>query len=137
MGIRPRVHFFDKDNILKKIPYSKFDRLLNGDKKICYPQFALQRVKCAVSYIEIQNRQPINIVHCDYMIIPFNNSGNLDINEYQHGKMLMFQATGILLSLDNIVKLQDVKAQREFNNAFTWQASQEQIKAIVNQIFYS
>ena len=137
MGIRPRVHFFDQDNTLKRIPYRKFDRLLNGDKKICYPQFSLQRVKCAVTYIEMQNRQPINIVHCDYMIIPFNNSGNLDINEYQHGKMLMFQATGILLSLDNIVRLQDVKAQRDFNNGFTWQPSQEQIKAIVDQIFYS
>jgi len=85
----------------------------------------------------MKNRQPINIVHCDYMIMPFNNSGNLDINEYQHGKMLMFQATGVLLSLNNIVRLQDVKAQRDFNNGFTWQPPQEQIKAIVDQIFYS
>ncbi|SFC94953.1 hypothetical protein [Pseudoalteromonas denitrificans] len=136
MGIRPKVHFFDTSNNLKKIPYSKFDRLLAGDQKVCYQQYASQRIKCAISYVEILNRQPIKIVHCDYIIIPFNEVGGLNIVEYQHGKALMYQSIDLLSDLNNIIDLQRLKAQKQFSNDFTWQANQQQIKAIVDQIFF-
>ncbi|MFT6195647.1 MAG: hypothetical protein ACJASU_002576 [Cognaticolwellia sp.] len=34
MGISPRVHFFDKYGKIEKIPYRKFERLLNADKYV-------------------------------------------------------------------------------------------------------
>jgi hypothetical protein len=135
MGISPRVHFFDKYGKIEKIPYRKFERLLNGDKNISYPKYAYQKVKCAISYVEMENRYPVNIIHCDYLLIPFDTAGGLDTNCYQYGLRLMHQSFDLLSSLDNIVYIQSIKAQKEYKKNFTWQVSQGYIQAIIDQIF--
>lgn len=135
MGISPRVHFFDEQNTLHKIPYSKFDRLLNGDKSVSFIKFKAQKIRCATSYVEMENRQPVNIVHCDYSIIPFNQFGQLDNESYQEGQKLMYQSIDLVSHFYNVVEMQSVKAKQLYKKDFTWKANQQQIRAIVNQIF--
>jgi len=137
MGISPRVHFFDKYGKIQKIPYRKFERLLNADKCIYYPKYASQRVKCSISYVEMENRQAIKILHCDYLIIPFNQNGQLDIDKYTQGTALIFQSIDLLSNCNNINYIQAVRAKKQYKKDFTWQVNQQQINAIVAHIFSS
>ena len=137
MGISPRVHFFDQDGKVQKIPYRKFDRLLSADKRIYFPQYASEKVKCSVSYVEMENRQAINIIHCDYLIIHFDQNGQLDIAIHAHGTALMYRSIDLLSNFKNITYMQPVIAKKQYMKDFTWQASQQEINAIVAQIFSS
>jgi hypothetical protein len=135
MGISPRVHFFDKYGKIQKIPYRKFERLLSADKLIYYPKYASERVKCSISYVEMENRQAIKIIHCDYLIIPFNQNGQLDVEKYAQGTALMFQSIDLLNNISKITYMQPMIAKKQYTKDFTWQASQQQINAIVKHIF--
>jgi hypothetical protein len=137
MGISSRVHFFDKYDKIQKIPYRKFERLLSADKHIYYPRYASEKVKCSVSYVEMENRQAIKILHCDYLIIPFNQNGQLDVEKYAQGTALMLQSIDLLNHVNNITYMQPVKAKKRYMKDFTWQANQQQINAIVGHIFAS
>ena len=135
MGISPRVHFFDKNGRIEKIPYRKFERLLNADKNVYYPKYSSEKVKCSISYVEMENRCAVKIIHCDYLIIPFNQNGQLDVDIYSQGTALMFQSIDLLSSLSNITYIEPVIANKEYRRDFTWQANQQQINAIVTHIF--
>lgn len=136
MGISPRVHFFDKYGKIEKIPYRKFERLLNADKNVFYPKYISEKVKCSISYVEMENRQAIKILHCDYLIIPFNENGQLDVDTHAQGTALMLQSIDLLGNLNNITYIQAKIAKKEYMKDFTWQAKQQQILAIVEDIFY-
>ncbi|WP_057832316.1 hypothetical protein [Colwellia sp. TT2012] len=135
MGISPRVHFFDKYGKIEKIPYRKFERLLNADKNVFYPKYISEKVKCSISYVEMENRQAMKILHCDYLIIPFNENGQLEVDTYAQGTALMLQSIDLLGNLNNITYLQPVIARKNYRHGFTWQANQQQINAIVAHIF--
>jgi len=137
MGISPRVHFFDKYGKIEKIPYRKFERLLNSDTNVFYPKYTSEKVKCSISYVEMENRQAIKILHCDYLIIPFNEDGQLDVGKHAQGTALMLQSIDLLGNLNNITYLQPVIAKKQYTHDYTWQANQQQINAIVTNIFSS
>ncbi len=135
MGISPRAHFFDKCGKIEKIPYRKFERLLSADKATCYPKYASEKVKCSISLVEMENRQAKNIIHCDYLIIHFNQSGQLDTEKHAHGTTLKLHSIDLLSNFNNIIYLQTAIAKKQYMKDFTWQASQQQINAIVAHIF--
>jgi len=135
MGISPRVHFFDKYGKIAKIPYRKFERLLNADKNVYYPKYSSEKVKCSISYVEMENRCAVKIIHCDYLIIPLNQNGQLDADMYSQSTALIFQSIDLLGNLNNVTYIQPVIAKKEYTRDFTWQASQQQINAIVTDIF--
>ncbi len=137
MGISPRVHFFDQYGKIEKIPYRKFERLLSADKNTCYPKYASEKVKCSISYVEMENRQAIEIIHCDYLLIPFNQQGQLDVDRYAQGTALRFQSIALLNNFNNITYIQPELAKRKYMKDFTWQATPQQIDAIVAHIFFS
>ena len=137
MGISPRVHFFDQYGKIAKIPYRKFERLLNADKAICFPKYASEKVKCSISYVEMENRQAIEILHCDYLLIPFNKQGQLDVDRYAQGTALKFQSIDLLNKFNNITYIQPELAKKQYMKDFTWQATPQQIDAIVAHIFFS
>ena len=85
----------------------------------------------------MENRQAINIVHCDYLIIHFNQSGQLDIAKHAHGSALKFRTIDLLNNFNNITYMQPVITKKQYMKDFTWQASQQQINAIVRHIFSS
>ena len=72
MGISPRVHFFDKYGKIQKIPYRKFERLLSADKLYITLSTLLKGLSAPFLYVEIESRQAIKILHCNYLLIPFN-----------------------------------------------------------------
>ena len=137
MGISPRVHFFDQYGKIEKIPYRKFERLLSADKAKCYPKYASEKVKCSISYVEMENRQAIEILHCDYLLIPFNQQGQLDVDRYAQGTALKFQSIDLLNSFNNITYIQPELAKKKYMKDFTWQATPQQIDAIIAHIFSS
>lgn len=106
MGISPRVHFFDQYGKLEKIPYRKFERLLSADKATYFPKYASEKVKCSISYVEMENRQAIEIIHCDYLLIPFNQQGQLDVDRYAQGTALRSQSIDLLNNFNNITYIQ-------------------------------
>lgn len=112
MGISPRVHFFDQFDKIQKIPYRKFERLLNADKRVYYPKYASEKIKCSVSYVEMENHHSIKILYCDYLIIPFNQKGQLDVERHAQGTALMFQSIDLLNNFNNITYMQAVKAKK-------------------------
>ncbi len=83
----------------------------------------------------MENRCAVKIIHCDYLIIPFNQNGQLDVDMYSQGTALMFQSIDLIGNLNNVTNLQPVIAGKLYKRDFTWQANQQHINAIINQIF--
>ena len=64
MGISVRVFIFDNDDI-KLIPYARYNRLFHGDKNESITEYANQRIRIAVVFIESKNCKPINVLNID------------------------------------------------------------------------
>jgi hypothetical protein len=85
----------------------------------------------------MESRQAVKILHCDYLLIHFNQKGQLDVDRYAQGTALRFQSIVLLNNFNNINYIQPILAKKQYMKDFTWQINQQQINAIVAHVFSS
>ena len=62
MGLSIRIFIVEEDDTLKRLPMTRFDRLLKRDPNESLPKYAGKRVRYALIVVELINRRPIEIV---------------------------------------------------------------------------
>ena len=81
MGISIRIIAVHSDNSLRRIPSSRFDRLMSGDPSERFPEYASQTIPYAELIIVLHNRQPVRFVRIIYPFLPFDAGGRLDMQK--------------------------------------------------------
>jgi len=136
MGIGIRIHFFHDDGVIKKIPYARFERLLSVDSIERFPHYAKKKMRCSMTYVELEHRVPARIMQTDFMIIPFAEDGSMDYEEFSRGDQLAFNMIDILPApkTDNIIDISKRISRKRYLEEFTWKPTNKELNYLVNDI---
>ncbi len=138
MGTGIRVFFVNEDETLKRIPLTRYERLLGADTEVRLQEYAGKRVRYALAMLEFVNRKPVEIVSIQYSILSFDPSGRIDAGELEKEMKLgfkMLQPSAADLDPPNVINAEDRFAMKSFHDRYTWTPSSKIEKAIDNAIF--
>jgi hypothetical protein len=133
MGIGVRVFFVDGRDVIRKIPYTRFERLWDQHPEECFPEYAGTRTRCAIAYVNLENRTPVDISHLEFLIIPFGKDGRINSIEFDRGMALAIQTLGSLKpDAENVTAAEHLFARRRYHHEFKWTPTAEQKSAVIS-----
>lgn len=138
MGTGIRVFFVNEDETLKRIPLTRYERLLGADPEVRFQEYAGKRVRYALAILEFVNRKPVEIVSIQYSILSFDPSGRIDAGELEKEMKLgfkMLQTSTADLYSPNVINAKDRFAMKRYHDQYTWTPSSEVERAVVEAIF--
>lgn len=133
MSIGVRVMFLDGDRIVR-VSQRRFERLFDRDLNEAMPEYAGQRVRCAMVYVQLADRKPVEVVRIDYMVLPLDPDGRLDADLQSRQMMLageMF-GRGITGTPERVVEFGPYLAERQYHAAFKWKPTENEERALVD-----
>ena len=138
MGIGIRVLLIDDDDSIKRLPLTRYERLVRRDSNEQLLQYAGKRVRFAEVAVKLEERKPVRIVRVIYGIMPFDSEGRIDAAEYEKEMRLSAEMMPPILAdrpSPKIVDAQHKFAKKRFNDQFRWEPTYQIEKAIVEAIF--
>ncbi|HRE87090.1 MAG TPA: hypothetical protein PLB40_12355 [Accumulibacter sp.] len=129
MSIGVRVMFLDGDRIIR-VSQRRFDRVLNE----AMPEYAGQRVRCAMVYVQLADRKPVEVVRIDYMVLPLDPEGRLDADLQSRKMMLageMF-GRGIAGTSERVVDFGPYLAERQYHAEYNWKPTNNEERVLVD-----
>ena len=138
MGISIRVLLVDDEDSLKRLPLTRYERLIRGNPNERLPQYAGKRVRFAEVAIELEERKPVQIIRAVYGILPFDSEGRIDAAEYEKEMRLSAEMMPPILADRPSPKIVDAKhkfAKKRFKDQFRWEPTSQIGKSIVEAIF--
>ncbi len=76
-----RLYIVSDDDSLVRIPWARYERMVNRDPKERLPRYAGQRVRCVEVVLELEKREPIAIRRINYSLLKFDAHGRVDAIE--------------------------------------------------------
>ncbi len=145
MGIGLRIFLVNDDDSIKRLPYTKYERLLQRDSEVRFPQYAGKRVRYVETAIEYKQRKPVKIIRILFLILPFNSEGMIDITEKKKESHLAQEAYPLYTNVElpngisdlpkGIVDARYLFARKRLNYEYRWRPTQEIETAIMKAIF--
>jgi hypothetical protein len=86
--IKQECVFFDEKRQMKKASKAHNNRLVGHDNCEGVEAYAGQRVRCAVSCVELEGKKAVRVTSISYSTIPFNSAGQVDQEEINRGLYL-------------------------------------------------
>jgi hypothetical protein len=87
-----RRFLLDRDDILWRLPNTKFDNMLRDPANHGLSAFAGQRVRMAEVVVELANRMPKRIVRSSFAMLPFDHDGHIALAEFTMRQMARAEA---------------------------------------------
>jgi hypothetical protein len=138
MGLSLRIFFVDEDDSLKRLPLARYKRLLSREPKESLPQYAGQRVRCALVVVDLVDRKPVRIEHVQYSIISFDSEGRIDPSEKGEEARLAMEIRPPLVDVigsRQVIYARHRFAKKRYDRKYKWKASREIKEAIVAEVF--
>jgi hypothetical protein len=136
MGFGLRIFFIDKDDKIKKIPLSRFERIYARDPKEILPEYKDSRIRYAEVVVELEDRKPFSIARIVYGYLQFDSNGQVDEEFLDiEGQVAINMLPSISLpgESEKVINASDRFAQKRFKDEFTWTPSQELEEAIIEK----
>ena len=77
MGLGLRIFIINDDDTVRRFPFSRYERLLQGDSKERLLQYAGKKIRFAELAVEFYQRKPIKILRFLPFILFFDPRGQL------------------------------------------------------------
>jgi len=138
MGIGIRVLLVDDDDSIKRLPLTRYERLVRRDPNEQLLQYAGKRIRFAEVAVELEDRKPVQLVRVVYGILPFDSEGMVDAAEYEKEMRLSAEMMPPILADRSSPKIVNAKhkfARKRFNDQFRWEPTPQIEKSIVEVIF--
>ena len=126
MGFGHRVFLVDEQDVLRRVPSAKLERMYNGQESL--PEFAGQRVRCADVMVELENRVLTGWYREWYYLLPFDSTGKVDRDESMRGAVLAMEANPLFLGpsgddaeRSNVVSARGRFAKVQLAHQFRWE----------------
>lgn len=138
MSTGTRLFFLDKEDRIHRISVGKFNRFyLQGDQNERFPEFAGQRVRHALVWVELEGRKVVGVKHIDYGFIAFNLEGRLD--EEERARNLRMAADVLSAFYPNkenkdVIDASGRFAQKRYKHENRWKPTPEIEKALMRAI---
>lgn len=137
-----KVYFLDENNSLVKIPFTRWERLRNYDTKETFPEYTGKRLKRILVFVDMENRQPIEISHIEGSYITFDENGKLSKKEENEH---LRRASEIFIDIldngeqyhtnDKLIDASKIFKRRAFDNKYRFDISNDIINKITNDVF--
>jgi len=145
MGIGLRIFLVSDDDSIKRLPYARYERLLQRDPEVRYPHYAGKRVRYVEVAIEFEYRKPVKILRISYFVLLFDSEGMIDIVEMEKESRLATEAyplftnselpDGISEFPNGIIDARYLFARKRLNYEYRWKPTREIDAAVVKAIF--
>jgi len=138
MGIGIRIYVVEDDDSLKRIPLTRYERMLRGVPGEALPQYAGRRMRSICAAIDLINRKPAEILRLDFSYLAFDSEGKLDRSEFEKSLGLGIDLLAGIEPVDPKRKVIDAShrfAEKRYKDQFTWSPSSEIEAAIITSIF--
>ena len=132
MSIGVRIMFLDGDRIIR-VSQRRFERLVDRDLNEAMPEYAGQRIRCAMVYVQLADRKPVEVVRIDYMVLPLDPEGRVD-SDLQSRKMMLagemfgFGMTG---TAERVVDFGPYLAEKQYRAEYKWKPTENEERALV------
>ena len=138
MGISLRIFLVDDDDSIKRLPLTRYERLLQCDPEEGFPEYAGKRVRYALVVVDLVNRIPVEILRIQYSLLSFDSEGRIDPIEREKEAKLAFELLPpmpIERDPSQLIDAQHCFAKKRYDNEYRWTPSPEIEKAIMDAIF--
>jgi hypothetical protein len=138
MGIGTRIFLIDENDSLHRISISRYNKMRNPDSDEFFTQYAGKRVRCAMIFLEVENRKPLSVVRTEYYYLPFDNKGRIDSTEMEKRIRLSLEIVPPIFEEQSPKKILDAQsrfAKKLYKHEFQWTPNQEIETAIMTAIF--
>ena len=132
MSIGVRIMFLDGDRIIR-VSQRRFERLVDRDLNEAMPEYAGQRLRCAMVYVQLADRKPVEVVRIDYMVLPLDPEGRVDADLQSRkmmlaGEMFGFGMTG---TAERVVDFGPYLAEKQYRAEYKWKPTENEERALV------
>ena len=83
MGLSIRIFIVEDDDTIKRLPLSRYERLLKRDPDERLSKYASKRVRYALIVVELINRKPKEVVRDEYAYLDFDKEGRFKEPAYE------------------------------------------------------
>jgi hypothetical protein len=133
MSIGVRIMFLDGDRIIR-VSQRRFERLVDRDLNEAMPEYAGQRLRCAMVYVQLADRKPVEVVRIDYMVLPLDPEGRVDADLQSRkmmlaGEMFGFGMTG---TAERVVDFGPYLAEKQYRAEYKWKPTENEERALVD-----
>ncbi|WP_299160318.1 hypothetical protein [Accumulibacter sp.] len=133
MSIGVRILFLDGDRIIR-VSQRRFERLVDRDLNEAMPEYAGQRLRCAMVYVQLADRKPVEVVRIDYMVLPLDPEGRVDADLQSRkmmlaGEMFGFGMTG---TAERVVDFGPYLAEKQYRAEYKWKPTENEERALVD-----
>jgi len=139
MGISIRIFFVDDDGSLKRIPLTRYERLLRRDPKERLPHYAGKRVRYVEVVVQYLQRKPVEILRVLYLILTFDSEGRIDAAEQEKQRRLGMEMMPPILPEPSPKQIVDGRhrfARKSYDDRYRWTPTPEIDEAILKAIFW-
>ena len=138
MGIGIRIYIVEDDDSLKRIPLTRYERMIGGVPEEALPQYSGRRMRSICAAIDMINRKPNEILRLDYSYLAFDSDGKLDRSEFEKSLGLGMDLLAPFEAIDPKRKVIDAShrfAEKRYKDQFSWSPTPEIEAAIITSIF--
>ena len=134
MGIGVRSFLVDDDGRVHRIPWNRMTRLFRGLPTREFHERRGSSVRCAVVFLEYENRRPARILRTEFSVLYIDGDGVLDPEAQSQQLRLIGQCLDDTLALggerDKVVDIRPYLARKQYRERFEWTPSEDVLEAI-------
>jgi len=135
MGLR--IFLVHEDDSLKRLSIDRFERLRRDDPNARLPQYASQKIRYTLVFLETKDRRAVGINYIDYGYLVFDSNGCLDADyREQAARMALEILPPIELGAgsDSVIDAGHKFAKKRYENQFRWRPTKEMEVAIIKAV---
>lgn len=135
MGICFRIVLVGGDEQPRRFPLARYERLFDGDPATRMVEFAGKRIRCACVAVDFMDRVPIQVVHCSYSFLHFDDEGRIDLGRQHEAMQLAAEMViGPVLAptVDGVLKGGHRFAARRYDHEHRWEPAPDLERAILD-----
>lgn len=134
MGIGVRSFLVDEHGTVSRIPWRKMTRLFRGQPTAEFEPHSGQPVRCAIVFLEFENRRPTRILRTEFSVLYIGTGGALDPEAQSQQLQLIGQSLDDALSPGgaghNVVDIRPYLARRQLREKFEWTPTEDVLETI-------
>ena len=138
MGYSLRIFFIDKDDNIRKIPLTRFDRIRARDPKEKFTEYKNTRIRYAEVVVELENRKPVSIARAVYGYLLIDSNGLVDqefLDREMQAALGMLPVLSLHHDSEKVINSEEKFAEKRFKNEFVWIPSNKLEKEIFDKVF--
>ena len=144
MSFGVRAFLLGNDGHFTRLPYTRFQRLWDGEAPETLPDHAGRDARFVLAYLETEQRRPVEIRHLDYLRVKFGADGRIDTAERDRRLRRVAEMAGAAIFKamqsdkdQGVIRAADVFLQRQHRHESLWQPTRAQLQEITRLVFSS